>query len=65
MVIILVFCVFTTRATRWQHQFVSIRFNQASIVDIYPISRIQDLYAKLAGGTKFTKLDMRHTFSCL
>ena len=28
MVIILVFCVFTTRATRWQHQFVSIPFKR-------------------------------------
>ena len=26
MVIILVFCVFTTRATRWQHQFVPTAF---------------------------------------
>ena len=33
MVIILVFCVFTTRATRWQHQFVSIRFNCDFILD--------------------------------
>ena len=27
MVIILVFCVFTTMATRWQHQFVPTAFN--------------------------------------
>ena len=27
MVIILVFCVFTTRATSWQHQFVPTAFN--------------------------------------
>ena len=27
MVIILVFCVFTTIATGWQHQFVSTAFN--------------------------------------
>ena len=38
MVIILVFCVFTTRATGWQHQFVSIRFNI-----IFNNSRTQEL----------------------
>ena len=36
--------------------------NQASLVDTYPIPRIQDLYAKLAGGTKFTKLDMSQAY---
>ena len=30
--IILVFCVFTTRATRWQHQFVSIHFNSYKLL---------------------------------
>ena len=32
MVIILVFCVFTTRATRWQHQFVSTAFKTRKIL---------------------------------
>ena len=36
--------------------------NQASRVDIYPIPRIQDLYAKLAGGIKFTKLDTSQAY---
>ena len=32
--------------------------NQVSKLDKYPISKIDDLFAKLAGGRSFTKLDM-------
>jgi len=35
--------------------------NQASKLDRYPIPRIDDLFATLAGGESFTKLDMSQT----
>lgn len=34
--------------------------NQASRADTYPIPRIEELFAKLAGGECFTKLDLSH-----
>ena len=36
--------------------------NRAAKVDKYPIPRIEDLLTKLAGGQKFTKLDMRQAY---
>lgn len=36
--------------------------NQASKLDRYPIPRIQDLFATLAGGKKFSKLDMSQAY---
>ena len=36
--------------------------NQASKLDRYPIPRIEDLFAKLAGGQSFTKLDMSQAY---
>ena len=36
--------------------------NQASKVDRYPIPKIEDLFAKLAGGKSFTKLDMSQAY---
>jgi len=36
--------------------------NKCSNLDQYPIPRIDDLYAKLVGGQKFTKLDLRSAF---
>ena len=36
--------------------------NQASKLDRYPIPRIDDLFATLAGGESFTKLDMSQAF---
>ena len=36
--------------------------NQASLVDTYPIPPMEDLCVKLAGGAKFTKLDMSHSY---
>ena len=36
--------------------------NQVSRLDRYPIPRIEDLFAKLAGGQSFTKLDMSQAY---
>ena len=36
--------------------------NQASKVDRYPIPKIEDVFAKLAGGKSFTKLDMSQAY---
>ena len=37
--------------------------NRYSILDRYPLPRIEDLYATLAGGQKFTKIDLSHAYS--
>ena len=39
--------------------------NQASKLDRYPIPKIKDLLAKLAGGKLFTKLDMSQAYQQL
>ena len=36
--------------------------NQASKLDRYPIPSVEDLFAKLAGGQMFTKLDMSQAY---
>ena len=36
--------------------------NQASKLDRYPIPKVEDLFAKLAGGKAFTKLDMSQAY---
>ena len=36
--------------------------NQSSKLDRYPIPRIEDLFAKLTGGTSFTKLDTSQAY---
>ena len=36
--------------------------NKAAKLDAYPITRIEDLFARLAGGKKFTKLDIAHAY---
>lgn len=36
--------------------------NQVSKLEQYPIPRIEDLFASLAGGQKFTKLDLSHAY---
>ena len=39
-----------------------VTINQASRVDHYPLPRIDDLLASLAGGESFSKLDMAHAY---
>ena len=36
--------------------------NRAAKVDKYPLPRIEDLFAALAGGASFTKLDLAHAY---
>jgi len=36
--------------------------NQAARVDKYPLPKAEDLFASLAGGTKFSKLDLAHAY---
>ena len=36
--------------------------NQAAKVDSYPLPRIDDLFASLTGGKKFSKLDLAHAY---
>ncbi len=31
-------------------------------LDKYPLPKIEDLFASLSGGKKFTKLDLKHTY---
>ena len=40
----------------------TVTINQATRVDKYPIPRIEDLYTTLAGGEKFTELDLRNAY---
>jgi len=36
--------------------------NQAARVDTYPLPEVEELFASLAGGTKFSKLDLAHAY---
>ena len=36
--------------------------NQASKLDKYPLPKIEDLFAQLASGKTFTKLDLNQTY---
>ena len=36
--------------------------NKAAKIDHYPIPKIDDLFASLSGGEKFTKLDLSHAY---
>ncbi|BHF71979.1 hypothetical protein SprV_0401504100 [Sparganum proliferum] len=37
--------------------------NSATKLNPYPLSRIEDLYASLAGGQQFTTLDLKHAYN--
>ena len=39
--------------------------NQAAQVDVYPLPLVDDLFASLAGGKSFTKLDLAHAYQQL
>ena len=36
--------------------------NQALQPDLYPLPRVEDLFAALAGGNFFSKLDLSHAY---
>lgn len=36
--------------------------NRASSVEQYPIPKVEELFAQLAGGQKFSELDMSHAY---
>ena len=36
--------------------------NKVAKLDTYPLPRIEDLFASLAGGKQFTKLDLAHAY---
>ncbi|XP_041379597.1 uncharacterized protein K02A2.6-like [Gigantopelta aegis] len=36
--------------------------NQAAKLDTYPLPKVDDLFSQLAGGKKFTKLDLAHAY---
>jgi hypothetical protein len=40
----------------------SVTINTLTKQDRYPLPKIEDLYAKIAGGDKFTKLDLSHAY---
>ena len=42
--------------------YYKVTINQASRVDHYPLPRIDDLLASLAGGKSFSELDMAHAY---
>ena len=39
-----------------------VTINEAATPDIYPLPRIEDLFASLSGGKIFTKLDLTHAY---
>ena len=39
--------------------------NQVATLDVYPLPKVEDLFATLPGGDTFTKLDLTHTYKQL
>jgi len=39
--------------------------NKAARPEVYPLPRIEELFATLGGGTHFTKLDLSHAYQQL
>ena len=39
--------------------------NQVLKLEVYPLSRIEELFTSLAGGIKFTTLNLSHTYQQL
>ncbi|KAI0216624.1 hypothetical protein LSAT2_031375, partial [Lamellibrachia satsuma] len=39
-----------------------VTINRSLVEDKYPLPRVNDLYASLAGGETFSKLDLRHAY---
>ena len=39
-----------------------VTINRAAKPDVYPLPRVEDLFATLAGGKTFTKLDLAHAY---
>ena len=37
--------------------------NRASKDDLYPLPNVEDLFASLSGGERFTKIDLRQAFA--
>ena len=40
----------------------SVTINHYTRLDTYPLLRVNDLYATIAGGETFSKLDLRHAY---
>ena len=48
--------------TVWIHGDYKLTVNKAGKLEVYPLPRIEDLLASLAGGKTFTKLDLSHAY---
>ena len=41
---------------------MKVTINRVAKLDVYPLPRIKEILVSLAGGTKFTKLDLAHAY---
>ena len=41
---------------------VIIKDDKASMVDLYPLQRVDDLFTAMSGGVSFSKLDLLHAY---